>query len=125
MLVRAFWQDDTRSVVQIPRRIAVLALLVGLWPALPGRNTYRSPFRMKLRDYAYGVGLLLLMALWIPPLVFKGLRYGPFLRAFLVGNFPIIVPAMLAACVLLWIRHERAFRYVEIGSPLYNLNPRQ
>ena len=80
--------------------------------------SYRSTLRMKLRGYAYIVGLLLLSALWILPLAYKGLRYEPFLRAFLVGNFPIVVPVMLAACVLLWIRHQRAFRYVEIVSPL-------
>ena len=102
---------------------AMLTVMTALLLVLPGRKAYRSPRAMALMKMVLGVGGLLFMALWFLPLAFEGLRDDfslceAHVRAFLVGNFWIVAPVMLVACVLLWVRNRRAFRYAEIVSPI-------
>ena len=90
--------------------------MLGLWLALPARNTYRSPSRMRLRHYACRLALFAALAASYLPMAFKSLRYDASLRVFTLDHFWIAAPLMLLVCILLWLRHPRAFEYAEFST---------
>ena len=94
----------------------MLAILVPMWGPLPGRHVYSSTLWMKVILWVYRIGMLLMVAAWVVPMFLRGGHPSQFARMVVTEHFWIVAPAMLVACVLLWIRHERAFKYVDFSS---------
>ena len=109
----------------------VLLLLLLAWVYLPGRKSYGSRRWTAMRRWGIYLATAGMVAYFIISL-WHGAAYRehhslPLESAFAWAlQWPwVSILVLTAACVLLWIRHERAFRYVEMGSPLYNLNLRR
>jgi len=74
---------------------------------------------MKARWCVYVTVMLWLLAAWLVPMALGMMslpRHASLAREVATEHFWIACPAMLLACAVLWMRHRRAFRYVEISK---------
>ncbi len=99
--------------------VTPLLFLVGAACSLPSRGAYRRPPILRVGTWypvLFIVGVLFALIWQITSLgASRELRLEQTraIHDFLAAHFTIVGPALLAACVLLYFRNQRAFRWLE------------